>query len=356
LTIHRVEPLALRIPFQNQDGAPAIHLVFCRVTTKAGVTGYGESLCYLPTMQRALVAAISDVIAPAYVGESVGDREALNVRIRQQYAAFGRAGPIINALAAVDIALWDIAGKEVGRPISDLLGGAKRTSVPIMASLDRHGDLGKVRRRIERALDAGTGAIKVHEKNLDLIEEARAVAGSQTRFVVDLNNSHSAAQIVHHASRWEALDLLWLEDPVWPPEHMLRNAAFPRVPLGLGGEVGSAEQMLLYVEGLRAPVVQPDVCMIGGVSEAKRALPLLVASGAAIMPHTPFLGPAALASLHLISTLPEEAYFAMIEADDHMDPYEAGLTCWSDAIQVPARPGLGFDPVAGYTERYAFPS
>lgn len=355
MTIDRIEPLALRLPFHDRDGA-AIHLLFCRVTTKAGVTGYGESLCYIPAAQNVLAAAIRDVIAPAYLGQRVGDREALNLALRQRYAAFGRAGTLVNALGAVDIALWDIAGKEADKPLSELLGGARRRSVPVMASLDRHDDIGAVRPRIERALAARTAAIKIHEKNLDLIEAARALAGRQTNFVVDLNNAHAAADIARDAARWEALDLLWLEDPMWPPEDMLANAALPRVPIGFGGEMGSAEQLLLYARGLKSAVAQPDVCMIGGVSEAQRALRSLEAHDIAIMPHTPFVGPAALASLHLIATSGAEGYFAMIEAEDHMDPYGAGLARWRETIEVPASPGLGFDPAPDYLERYALPS
>lgn len=360
MTIERVEPIALRLPFRDRNhlsgGAAeqltAIHLVICRVTTRSGVVGYGESLCYAPTMQDLLVSAIRDVIAPAYVGQSIADREAINVAIRQRFAAFGRAGTIINALGAVDIALWDIAGKEAGKPLSALLGGAKHTSVPVMASLDRHNDIQAVRARIERALNAKVAVIKIHEKDLDLIEEARAFAGRQIRFVVDLNNSYSAADMARSADRWEALDLLWLEDPVWPPEDVLRKG-MPRVPIGLGGELGSAEQMLLYAKGLDSVVAQPDVCMIGGVSEARNALRLLAGNGVPIMPHTPFIGPAALASIHMISTLGDSGYFAVIEAEDHMDPYGAGFTSWKNAIQVPTAAGLGFDPAPAYLERYA---
>lgn len=358
MTIEQIEPIALRLPFHAREGAPgaqsaAIHLMVCRVTTKAGVIGYGESLCYVPAMQEVLASAIRDVIAPAYVGQRVEDKETLNVALRQRYAAFGRGGAIINALGAVDIALWDIAGKEAGKPLSQLLGGARRTSVPVMASLDRHDNIGEVRRRIEHALNAKVAAIKIHEKNLDLIEEARGIAGRQTKFVVDLNNSHSAADVARDASRWEALELLWLEDPIWPPENMYGNAILPRVPIGLGGEVGSGEQLLLQTKDLKSAVAQPDVCMIGGVSEAKNALRLLFANGIAIMPHTPFIGPAALASLHLISTLGDEGYFAMIEAEDHMDPYGMGLARWRNAIDVPVAAGLGFDPAPQYLKRYA---
>jgi len=361
MTIERIEPIALRIPFHHRSNGvgerpTAIHLVLCRITTKAGVVGYGESLCYVPAMQNALVATIRDAIAPAYVGQRVRDRESLNISIRQRFAPFGRAGTVINALGAVDIALWDIAAKEAGKPLSALLGGARHLSVPVMASLDRHDNIGDVCARITSALNAKVAAIKIHEKDLDLIEAARAFAGRQTKFVVDLNNSHTAVDIVRDAARWEALELLWLEDPVWPPESLFGDFPVPRVPIGLGGELGSANQLLHYTKKLASAVAQPDVCMIGGVSEAKNALDLLTKNGVAIMPHTPFIGPAALASIHMISTLGGNGFFAMIEAEDHMDLYGAGFTCWRNAVEVPVAAGLGFDPATEYLERYALGS
>ena len=105
MIIDKIEPIALRIG--------TLSLVLCRVTTKSGLVGYGECLCNRPPMQQALVATIRDAIAPVYLGQSAEGKEALNLTARRRFASFGRAGTVTNALAAVDIALWDIAGKAV---------------------------------------------------------------------------------------------------------------------------------------------------------------------------------------------------------------------------------------------------
>lgn len=351
MIIDRIDPIALRIP-KSTGAADALHLVLCRVTTRSGLVGYGECLCLRPAMQKSLIAAIGDVIAPLFLGKSVEQRERLNVEARIRFASFGRSGTNLNALAAVDIALWDIAGKAAGRSLSDLLGGAKRTRVAVMASLDRYNDATKVTARIADALASKVAAVKVHEFDLDVIEAARKVVGPQMPFVADCNNAHALADVENHRTRWQALDLLWLEDPVWPPEALLEQPKLHGIVIGLGADLGSAEQLAVYA---RPPVgvLQPDICMIGGVSETRRAVALLGSRGVSIAPHTPFIGPAGLATLHVLATMKEAAYYAVIEAAPHMDMYgDSGLTRWQPELTVPTAPGLGIDPDPAFLERY----
>ena len=361
MIIDRIEPLALRIPIarprdaSNMPAAPAdaLYLVFCRVTTRSGLQGYGECLCMRPPHQQALVATIRDAIAPLYVGQPIDRRQALNFETRRRFASFGRAGTVLNALAAVDTALWDIAGKAAGQSLSAMIGGAGRARVPVMASLDKYDHAGRVSARLEQALAAGVAAAKVHEADLEVIEAARRVVPAAIPFVADLNNAHALDGVQRDLPRWQALDLLFLEDPVWPPEVLLETPALPRITVGLGAELGSAEQLALYAKAAPVGVLQPDVCMIGGVSEALRALAALDKWSGSIAPHTPFVGPAALASLHLIAAVEKPGFFATIEAEDAMDPYGVGLTRWQASLEVPSGPGLGFDPDPAWLRRYA---
>ena len=93
--------------------------------------------------------------------------------------------------------------------------------------------------------------------------------------------------------------------------------------------------------------------MIGGVSETRRAVALLGSRGVSIAPHTPFIGPAGLATLHVLATMKEAAYYAVIEAAPHMDMYgNSGLTRWQPELRVPTAPGLGIDPDPAFLERY----
>jgi L-alanine-DL-glutamate epimerase-like enolase superfamily enzyme len=361
MIIERVEPIVLSVPAASRpERVPtpaasfdALHQVLCRVTTRSGLQGYGECLAYRPPMRQALFATIRDAIAPLYIGQSVERREALNLAARRRFASYGRAGTVLNALAAVDIALWDIAGKAAGKPVSALLGGARRSQVAAMASLDKydHGD--RACRRVEQALESGAAAVKVHESSLEVIEQVRSVVPAATPFVADLNNAHALEDIRRDEARWRDLGLLWLEDPVWPPEALLDCPALPKIAVGMGADLGSAEQMAIYAKAPPVAVLQPDVCMLGGLTEAKRALGMLEPTGVGVAPHTPFVGPAALASLHMLAAMSQPAYFATIEADLHMDPYGIGLVRWQPSLEVPTGPGLGFDPDPDFLRRHA---
>jgi L-alanine-DL-glutamate epimerase-like enolase superfamily enzyme len=149
------------------------------------------------------------------------------------------------------------------------------------------------------------------------------------------------------------LSLLWLEDPFWPPEDVLDMPALQGIPIGLGADLGSAEQLALYAKAPAVAVAQPDVAMIGGVTESVRALGALKALDVSVAPHTPFVGPAALASLHLIAAMDAPTFFATIDAEDHMEPYGIGLLRWKPALDVPTGPGLGHDPDPAWLKRYA---
>ena len=344
MIIDKIEPLPLQIG--------TLSLVLCRVTTKSGVVGYGECLCNRPPMQKALVAMIRDAIAPLYLGKSVDDRTALNLAVRRGTASHGRSGTVLNALAAVDVALWDIAGKAAHQSLSAMLGGARRSRLPVMASLDKYNDKAKVRARLEQALAAGVKAAKVHEAPLEVIEEARRVVPRDVPFVADSNNAHTLADIKRDEARWRALDLLFFEDPFWPPEELLGMDRMAGVPIGMGADFGSTEQMALYAKVPAIAVLQPDVCMLGGLSEAGKAVRMVEAAGKVPAPHTPFVGPAALASLHLLATAKDENYFASIEPGDGRDIYGIGVPRWQPFIDVPTGPGLGHDPDPAFLRRY----
>ncbi len=344
MIIERIEPIAL------QSGT--LSLVLARVTTKSGLVGYGECLCNRPPMQQALFATIRDAIAPAYIGKTAADRAPLNLAMRRRFASFGRAGTVLNALAAIDIALWDIVGKAEDRSVSTLLGGARRAQLPVMASLDKYDDKAKVRARLEQALATGVKAAKVHEAPIDVIEEARRTVPKDIPFVADSNNAHTLADIQRDEARWRALDLMFFEDPFWPPEDLLAMAKMPGVPIGMGADFGSTEQMAIYAKAPAIAVLQPDVCMLGGLSEAHKAVAMVEHAGKMPAPHSPFVGPAALASLHLLAVAREEGYFAAIEPADGRDLYGIGIPRWQPAIDVPTGPGLGFDPDPGFLRRY----
>jgi L-alanine-DL-glutamate epimerase-like enolase superfamily enzyme len=198
--------------------------------------------------------------------------------------------------------------------------------------------------RLEQALSTGVKAAKIHEAPLEIIEAARTVVPREVPFVADSNNAHTLADIRRDEARWRALGLLFFEDPFWPPEDLLAMDRMAGVPIGMGADFGSTEQMAVYAKAPAIAVLQPDVCMLGGLTEASRAVRMVEAAGKTPAPHTPFAGPAALASLHLLAVAKDENYFAAIEPGEGRDMYGIGVPKWQPTIDVPTGPGLGVDP------------
>ncbi len=330
-----------------------LSLVLCRVTTTSGLVGYGECLCNRPPMQQALVATIRDAIAPVYLDRPVAATQTLNLAVRRRYASFGRAGTVLNALAAIDIALWDIAGKAAGKSVSEMLGGAKRKQLQVMASLNKYDDGPRVRARLEEALAAGVRAAKVHESSLAVIEEARRTIPADVPFVADCNNAHTLADVRRDEARWRDLDLLWFEDPYWPPEDLLSCPELPGIVIGMGADFGSAEQMALYTQAPSVGVLQPRRLHagrpLGGEPCPGHARGGEDDGGTS---HAFRRGRRRSPRCNMLAVTPQPGYFATIEATDAMDMYGTGLARWQATIDVPTGPGLGYDPDPAFLRAY----
>ena len=135
-TITAIDTVALRIPLDiwapapMSQGVPRTHVecLYIRVTTGSGLVGWGESF---GTARPMVIAAFDHWVRRLAVGQSATDGT-LVPRLERTLLSMSRAGPMLNALAGLDIALWDIRGKRAGVPVSTLLGGAKRTHVNAM--------------------------------------------------------------------------------------------------------------------------------------------------------------------------------------------------------------------------------
>jgi L-alanine-DL-glutamate epimerase-like enolase superfamily enzyme len=224
MKITRVEAIPLAIPFTY--GAEAFKLGtgtwrkldFClvRVETDDGPVGWGDAFAY--TCRNAVVAAVRDMIAPLAVGHDAADIGGLHAKIQKQLHIFGRPGIVAFALSALDIALWDIAGKAAGLPLHRLLGGARRTRIPCYASLLRYSEPALVAKYCERALSEGFGSIKLHEIDEAAVAGARRTVPREIPLTVDVNCEWRPREAIEAAARFRPHDLLWLEEPVFPPE------------------------------------------------------------------------------------------------------------------------------------------
>jgi D-galactarolactone cycloisomerase len=360
MKIERIEAHLIRVPF-DMGAAPkafagmnwtSVDSLFVRVFTDEGVEGWGEGWGHVACPITA--AALSSLVGPAFIGRSVEDRAALMGEMQHRFHIHGRTGPVVYALSAMEIALWDIAGKVAGQPIATLLGGAPR-ELDAYASLLRYAEPALVAGAVERAMAQGFRHIKLHEERLDSVRAARQAAGDSTWMALDTNCPWTVPVAIERARELEPLKLAWLEEPVWPPEDYQGLAsvrAASTLPVAAGENVATLHEMARMLEAGAVNICQPSVIKFGGISAVVEAVALAKQHSVEYVPHCFYFGPGYLASLHLAAALAPNVPFELFFGDLEASPYHGAVRAHNGRVTVPAAPGLGLEPDMAVIDKY----
>ena len=350
MRISRLDAVPLAIPFSHGAGARN-KLDFClvRVETDEGLIGWGEAFAY--SCRGAVAAAINDMIGPLVLGQDGAQIAALHRSIQRKLHIFGRFGITVFALSGLDIALWDIAGKMAGVPLHKLLGCSPLSSIPCYASLLRYGDPALVAQYCERALSEGYTAVKLHEVADTAVAAARKVVPAEIPLMLDVNCEWQRDDAVRMAQRFERHHLHWLEEPVFPPEDFAALRAVGEssgIATAAGENLCFATQFAALVASQAVKFAQPSVTKVGGITEFLKVVEL--AEAVRIAPHSPYFGPGALATVHLIAAKVPEARFEQFYLWPEATLYPGRFG--KSVIELPQTPGLGVDPDADVMRRY----
>ena len=352
--ITKVETIVVNMPMiiegavmPKQGGRPrtSMDTLLVRVDTDEGVTGWGEGFGH--RIFTATKAALDSFIGPMCVGRDPTAISALVDELQRNLAGVGRNGPAMYALSAIDIALWDIAGKLAGLPLYRLLGGSPRETLPAYASLLRYGEPAAVTQYMERALKRGYRHIKLHEITVPPIRAAREAAGPDVSIMVDCNCPWTVGEAIDMARQLAPFTLQWLEEPVWPPED---HAGLARVQAQGGIPTAAGENAMLpefkgLLEASAITYAQPSVTKVGGVTQMRKVMALADAYGVAVVPHSAYFGPGLIASIHCIAAMPNGGLVERYDAEFAVNPVHDAIRPDSKGcIAVPQGPGLGIDP------------
>jgi D-galactarolactone cycloisomerase len=334
-------------------GWQAMTTLWLRVITDQGLEGWGEGFCH--ACAPATKAVLDTQLAPALLGQDARDITGLRRRLAQAMHLFGRNGPHLYALSALDIALWDIAGKAAGLPLWRLWGGAPVEHLTAYASLLRYGAPDLVAAACERAIERGYRDIKLHEIEVAQVAAARRAVGMDVRLMMDVNCPWSVSDAIAMARRLRQLDLTWLEEPVWPPEDH-RGLACVRAegaaPIAAGENAGGLFEFRALFESGAIDIAQPSVTKVGGPSAMLEVAALARAFGAKLVPHNAYFGSGYLASLHVNATVAPEAPFERLFIDMEANPLHGLVAAEGGKVRVPGGPGLGCDPDMDLLHRY----
>ncbi|MCK8642249.1 mandelate racemase/muconate lactonizing enzyme family protein [Mycobacterium colombiense] len=352
--IAKIEAIPLRIPLKT-GGTPGASLwgdklsaadsLLVKVTTRDGVEGWGEAFGFRAVNSAKL--AVDELIAPLCIGQDATRIGALMMEVQKKLHVFGRGGALTYGLSAVDIALWDIAGKLANAPVSQLLGGGV-TTMPCYVSLACYSDPSLVRAVVRRTVDAGFQVLKLHESGMSAIRAAGEEAGPGVELIVDAGCPWTLTEADAFADELKAVRLKFLEEPLWPPENFDGLAELRRttgIPISAGENVSTVMEFERMLAASAVDFVQPSPAKMGGISELCKVFTLAAIHDVPVMTHSFYDGPGLLAAVHATAALGTAD--SMIEwrwFDLEASIYGDSLTPNAGRITTPQGPGLGIDP------------
>jgi galactonate dehydratase len=291
-------------------GAKWCNWVFAQAFTDEGIEGIGEGTCEF--QPRAVEAAIQQLAQRVVVGRSAFAIERLwQEMFRNEFA---RGGPILNsAIGAIEMALWDIVGKALDRPVYDLLGGCVRDRLPAYANAwyGAGASLAEIGRAAAEVARKGYRGLKLdpfghagRDPDAKLIRSAvemvacvRDAVGPDVEVLIDCHGRFSPASAIAIARELEPCKIYWFEEPC-DPENV---QALAKVGRSINTRLATGERCYTkyHLQALLAAgevgVLQPDPIHVGGILEAKKIAAIADAAYTPVSFHNPF-GPVATAA------------------------------------------------------------
>ncbi len=340
------------------------------IETTDGVVGWGE--CYGPS--AVAKSFIDTQLAARVIGRDPFDVEVIWEDLYNRIKDYGPKGMSIAAISGIDIALWDLMGKIVGKPVHKLIGGAFRTEVAAYATgmyfVDMNNLVSEAVEEAEGYARAGFKAMKMKiglgsiAKDIERVAAVKKAIGPDVKLMVDANHSLSVPTAIRMGRKLEALDIDWFEEPISPED----IDGYIEVTRALDIAVAGGENEFTRwgfkdaITRKAMDIVQPDVCAAGGISECKKIAAMAVAHGVECVPHAWGSAVGLAATIHFLASLPDQppAFFPvppMLEFEQEENPFrdhmaKTPIVQVNGTVAVPTAPGLGIEVDRAVIERY----
>lgn len=325
----------------RQKPMTEVVLLFAEITSAQGLEGVGFS--YSKRAGGPAQYAHAKEVAGLLVGEDPADIPRLYERLLWAGASVGRSGLATQALAALDIALWDLKAKRADLPLAKLIG-AHRDSVRTYNTSGGFlsAPLEEVRENAARSLEAGIGGIKIKVGHPDAavdrarVEAVRETIGEDTPLMVDANQQWDRPAALRMGRWLEQFDLVWIEEPLdaYDVEGHRQLADALDTPIATGEMLASVAEHVRLIDARACDIIQPDAPRVGGITQFLKLATLADHAGLQLAPHF-----AMEIHLHLAAAYPREPW---VEHFDWLDPlFEERLETREGRMLVPDRPGLG---------------
>lgn len=285
----------------NYDALQALGIhsgsVMLRVLTDGGITGYATSnFGAVQGGPKVVQTILEEQIKPLLVGQDPAYPKNIRAHLHRGLQYQGLTGVTQFAIAATDIAVWDIVGKNAGMPVWRMIG-AYRDRMPVYSMCgwyyDKDQDLSRYRKQIETALDQGYRAVKIKTGRYDMADDERRIrlaldlAGKSRRVMLDANQVFSRNEALRRGRLYQDMGVFWYEEPL-PPHDMqgyAELAAALEVRLATGENLYTKHQFHDLISRGGADIVQPDNRRAGGLTEWLEIAAIADAAGLSLASH-----------------------------------------------------------------------
>jgi L-alanine-DL-glutamate epimerase-like enolase superfamily enzyme len=318
-----------------------VAFLFAEITTEAGHEGVGFS--YSKRAGGPAQFAHAREVAPDVIGEDPSDIGRLWTKLVWAGASVGRSGASTQALAAIDIALWDLKAKRAGLPLAKLLG-AHRDSVRCYNTSGGflHESIDQVKDNATRTLESGIGGIKIKVGQPDWREDLRRVAavrehlGDGVPLMVDANQQWDRPRAMRTSLALEEFDLVWIEEPLdaYDAEGHAELSRTLTTAVASGEMLTSVGEHYELIRHRAVDILQPDAPRVGGITQFLKLATLAEHANLGLAPHY-----AMEIHVHLAAAYPAEPW---VEHFDWLYPlFNERLETSGGRMHLSARPGLG---------------
>jgi len=290
--------------------------VIVKVTTEAGIVGWGEA--HHGRAPGSVAHLINNTLKQLVLGQDAHDVVGIWAKVyEKQLGSHGMGAGAAIGLSGIDMAIWDIRGKALGVPLYKLLGGRSKP-IPAYAGGVSLGyqEPGSLVAEARPLVDAGYKAVKLRvgdtpARDLARVAAVRKALGDDIAILVDANTGYDVADARKAMPGYDEYEVGWLEEPFPPHDYQsyALAASFGDVPLAAGENHYTRFEFTRLIEDGSITILQPDLSKTGGVTEALRIAHLASAWKLPINPHTSMTGLNMAATIHFLAAIDNGGYF-----------------------------------------------
>jgi L-rhamnonate dehydratase len=368
MKITDVQAIYLRLPEIQQRTDSSQDALLVKIETDAGIVGWGE-VDGCPWVVKAIIDApyshtLVTGLKSLLIGEDPLDTTRLWNKMFQGTLYYGRQGAVIQAMAGVDLALWDIKGKALKQPICTLLGGALRDKMRVYSSNMFQFTPAETAERARRAIDTGHSAVKFGwepfgrdpKTDCQYLEAIRKAIGDKNDLMLDVGLVWDAKTTIQRAELFRDYNLFWIEEPLHPDDYAgygkVSSACVQRIAAGEEESTVGGFSRLIEEGGI--DVVQIDLTRCG-FTQSMEIANIAWRQGRKVCNHNFTTDINTAASLHFLCAIPNALVMEYC-----VEPSEISRKLARNPVKIadgyahlPQEPGLGVEPDPAILEKYA---